>query len=316
MQPFESILVDIDATARAHPELERAVRIARGAGARLKIVDIITVPFDARRYVQADLVRDMTNRRGQLSRIASAITGVTVDWSVLQGPPAPALIRDVLRFGHDLLIRSHTRDLVAPAARPFCAVDIQLFRDCPCPVWAVGPGAAPQSPRVVGAVHANVENARAREMDAKIIELALSIVDLERGTLILLHAWRPYAEGIVLSHSSSEEFSAYLCAVESRTTQTLRDLKNSFGEYLAGVQVELYKGDPEEVIPEFVVSQGVDLVVVGTAARRGIAGLLIGNTAERLLQRLPCSVLAVKPDGFVSPVRLEERAWAGTTLPG
>jgi nucleotide-binding universal stress UspA family protein len=40
-------------------------------------------------------------------------------------------------------------------------------------------------------------------------------------------------------------------------------------------------------------------------ARRGIPGLLIGNTAERILRKLPCSVLAVKPDGFVSPVSLD-----------
>jgi nucleotide-binding universal stress UspA family protein len=49
---------------------------------------------------------------------------------------------------------------------------------------------------------------------------------------------------------------------------------------------------------------GVELVVMGTVARAGIAGFLIGNTAERVLGKLPCSVLA-KPDGFVCPVSLD-----------
>jgi nucleotide-binding universal stress UspA family protein len=44
---------------------------------------------------------------------------------------------------------------------------------------------------------------------------------------------------------------------------------------------------------------------MGTVARGGIAGLLIGNTAERMLRKLPCSVLAVKPEGFVCPVSLD-----------
>ena len=35
------------------------------------------------------------------------------------------------------------------------------------------------------------------------------------------------------------------------------------------------------------------------------SGISIGNTAERVLRKLPCSVLAVKPDGFVSPVRVD-----------
>jgi len=37
-------------------------------------------------------------------------------------------------------------------------------------------------------------------------------------------------------------------------------------------------------------------------ARTGIPGLVIGNTAERILNGLVCSVLTVKPDGFVTPV--------------
>ncbi|MGE3600210.1 MAG: universal stress protein, partial [Dehalococcoidia bacterium] len=59
------------------------------------------------------------------------------------------------------------------------------------------------------------------------------------------------------------------------------------------------------VIPDFVVAEGIDLVVMGTVARAGIAGMLLGNTAERILRKLPCSVLTVKPDGFTSPVRLD-----------
>jgi nucleotide-binding universal stress UspA family protein len=54
-----------------------------------------------------------------------------------------------------------------------------------------------------------------------------------------------------------------------------------------------------------VVAEVIDLVVMGTVARAGIAGMLIGNTAERVLRKLPCSVLTVKPDVFVSLVRLD-----------
>ena len=70
--------------------------------------------------------------------------------------------------------------------------------------------------------------------------------------------------------------------------------------------VHLLKGDPADVIAEFAKTGRVDLIVMGTVARTGIAGLLIGNTAETILQRVDCSVLAVKPDGFVSPVGLDE----------
>jgi nucleotide-binding universal stress UspA family protein len=46
----------------------------------------------------------------------------------------------------------------------------------------------------------------------------------------------------------------------------------------------------------------IDVVVMGTVARTGVAGLVMGNTAERVLQRLYRSVLTVKPPGFDCPV--------------
>jgi nucleotide-binding universal stress UspA family protein len=55
-----------------------------------------------------------------------------------------------------------------------------------------------------------------------------------------------------------------------------------------------------------VLRKSHDLVVMGTVARTGIMGLLIGNTAETILDQLDCSVLAVKPEGFLTPVTLPQ----------
>ena len=71
--------------------------------------------------------------------------------------------------------------------------------------------------------------------------------------------------------------------------------------------MQLVQGEPECAIATFIDRNGIDLVVMGTVARSGIRGLVMGNTAERVLQRLRGSVLAVKPPGFVSSV---ERAQA------
>ena len=66
--------------------------------------------------------------------------------------------------------------------------------------------------------------------------------------------------------------------------------------------VHLIKGSAAEIIPAFVEEQKVDLVVIGTVGRSGIPGLLIGNTAERVLNAVDCSVLTVKPEGFETPI--------------
>ncbi len=62
---------------------------------------------------------------------------------------------------------------------------------------------------------------------------------------------------------------------------------------------------PCAAILDFVDNNSIDLVVMGTVARTGIAGFIVGNTAEKLLPRISCSILALKPEGFRTPVTLE-----------
>jgi nucleotide-binding universal stress UspA family protein len=69
-------------------------------------------------------------------------------------------------------------------------------------------------------------------------------------------------------------------------------------------KVHLVKGKPSIDIPLMVKKYNVDLIVMGTVARTGIPGFIIGNTAESILEQVRCSVLAIKPDGFKSPIIL------------
>jgi nucleotide-binding universal stress UspA family protein len=59
------------------------------------------------------------------------------------------------------------------------------------------------------------------------------------------------------------------------------------------------------VITSLTAKKRIDLIVMGTVGRTGIPGFLIGNTAETVLRQVNCSVLAVKPEGFVTPVKIE-----------
>jgi nucleotide-binding universal stress UspA family protein len=227
-----------------------------------------------------------------------------VEYDVLRGRASIELIREVLRSGHDLLIRSHARDLAVPKA--FGAIDMQLFRQCPCPVWAVGPAATTAPRRVLAAVHASADDAEEQVLNRKILDTALLLAGFGSGTVTVFQAWSAFGEDLLRNHSTPDEVAAYVKAVSDRAQGALDGLVKSFGDRVESARVELRKGDPEDIIPRVVVSEGIDLVVMGTVARTGIAGFIIGNTAERLLQRLVCSVFAVKPDGFRTPVRLDE----------
>lgn len=303
MEPFKSILVRIDAGASIHPALERAVLIARNSGAKLTIADVM--PTARGQLLQASIEGELaSHRRERLARIAGGVTGVPTRPVLLTGRPTTALIREVLLSGHDLLLHSHLPDLASTGPEGYGAIESELFRQCPCAVLVVGPGHPSSHPQILAAVDASTEDPTEQALNLKVVETALLMARLESGSPTVLQAWVPVAENVVRTHVSDALFAANLEDMNRRAAEDLRRLARSFGDQLAHGQLVLRRGEPEEVIPEFVIAHGIDLVVIGTVARGGITGLLIGNTAERVLPRLPCSVLAVKPDGFESPVRV------------
>jgi hypothetical protein len=91
------------------------------------------------------------------------------------------------------------------------------------------------------------------------------------------------------------EFVEYVDAARRTAEDVMQAFTTTHADRLDGVSVQLIEGEPERAIPHFIDRNGIDLVVMGTVARSGIRGLVMGNTAERVLQRLRGSVLAVKP---------------------
>jgi len=304
MISLASILVDIDAVAADHPALEQTIRLAERCGARVTIVDVLPrVPAGVRHFVTPDLEKELIeHRRARLTAIAETVQGVSVTTELLRGRPGIALIQEVLRSSHDLLVRSHGRDL-AEGPKPFGAIDMELLRQCPCPVWLVGRRGSPSDRwRILAAIHANPSEPAEQELNETILNWALTLKAFGDAELTLLQAWTPYGAGLLRSRMSPDEFTEFIEASRRTENEALCGLIEPFKDRLTDVAVELVLGEPEDAIARFVESHGIDVVVMGTVARAGIAGLVMGNTAERVLQRLRGSVLAVKPPGFKSPV--------------
>jgi universal stress protein E len=71
---------------------------------------------------------------------------------------------------------------------------------------------------------------------------------------------------------------------------------------LPAAQTHVQEGMPEDVIPALAAQLDAEMVVIGTIGRTGLSAAIIGNTAEHVIDRLDCDVLAVKPAGFVCPL--------------
>jgi nucleotide-binding universal stress UspA family protein len=71
-------------------------------------------------------------------------------------------------------------------------------------------------------------------------------------------------------------------------------------------RTHLLQGSASREIPKLAKNLAVDCIVMGTVGRTGIRGILMGNTAETILAQIDSSVLAIKPEGFSTPIALED----------
>jgi nucleotide-binding universal stress UspA family protein len=288
---------DDDATVRY------VARLAAATNADLTIVDVIEdIPRVARRLLPdswnlAALVRDQKQARIESSATLARRLGVRPTATLLSGSPIKALVREVVRGGHDLLAVG-----VASAGTVQCvgASATRLLREVPCPVLLVAPSRRRRRPRVLVAVDTDLWDSKGkRALTAKLVKTAVGFAEQHNGELHVLHAWVPYAERMIiragLTHVEAERF---LASVREESRQDLMRALAPLSAELDGAKVHLVKGDPRVAIAEFATSHRIDLLVMGTVGRTGVAGRIIGNTAEAVLRQMPCSMLVLKPDDW------------------
>jgi universal stress protein E len=302
MSTFKKILVNINPIDDKHPALDQAMEVGARMQADVTIVDVLpTVPDRARPFVSDQMEQELVDHRWQLLHAIAATRGSAIGATLLRGPaPAISLIREIQIGGYDLLVRSHGLPHATP--KPFGAVDMQLLRKCPCPVWLVGSSAHTRPRRILAAIDASSVEPGEPELNRSILDLALTIRDLEGSHLTVLHAWSAFGYQFLERRKSAGERDAFVDAARRKARHDLDAAVAQLGTKRAGVEPLLMEGEPQDVLPAYAESHGVDLVVMGTVARTGIAGFVMGNTAERILTRLRASVVAIKPRGFVSPV--------------
>ena len=310
MKRFQNILTCVDTLAQEHWALQWASKLARQTGAKLHLVDVLP---DFAWLVRATLpnlqhVYDLmlAEKRAKLNAVAESIRaeGLAATWNVLTGRTSTEVIREAQRREHDLVVRTAK----GPRSRQsgfLGTTSTRLLRKCPCPVWIVKPGESPAFKHVMAAVDAGPVDAPHFTLSKQILELGKSICELEQGKLSVVHAWELYAEDVLLSRMSPEEVQELKEKMKAGVEESLDRLLSAYQMSVSDDNVHILHGEVGASIVHFAKEHDVDMVVMGTVARSGISGLLMGNTAEHILSRIECSLLALKPDDLISPIPLE-----------
>jgi universal stress protein E len=312
---FHNILVDVDALEEHHPALEAAIGLARYSRSKIKIVDCLgPIPAKARSFLTPRLEQELVDdRRARLERLAYwRCHGLSVETAVLRGIAGVELAREVARSEHDLLVRAYDRDLPgnAPSLSP---VDVCLLRTCPCPVWLVRSHRGTSAPHIVAAVDTSSDDPAEQALNRRIVELAARLREARQGALTVLHAWHGSGDHLLQPRMAPHAHADVYLRAERTAYERTAALLLSCGDRLGDARLKIVQGEPEEVIPAAGAELHADVLVMGSMARKELAGFFMGNTAERVLCRWPGSVMVVKPLGVASPFSFEEtRAHAHT----
>jgi nucleotide-binding universal stress UspA family protein len=310
MKRFKNILL-YAGMEQNEAAVNRSVTLAIENDAKLTLMDVVKpVPralgmlthIGDSEELQQLIAKD---HRHRLLKIASEYvdTGVPIDIVVATGDPATEIVRQVLTDEHDLVVK--TAD-VSVAGRVFGSVARSLLRICPCPLWLLKPEIHGDFDRVLAAVDLEAADEAHLGLNRNIMELAFSIAQRENAQLHLVSAWDLWMEKALRRRAGDAEVDAALASHEKEVHRALDDLLQVPNARIEEFHTYLRRGNPASVIQSIAEEMEADLMVMGTVCRTGAAGFMIGNTAETVLSSATCSILALKPQGFVTPIEMAD----------
>lgn len=318
MQRFKNILFFSNPGANQDAAIRRAGSLAKQNDARLTILSVIReLPDELRIPFTGSAIQELKERIVHECRVqAEALCnefrreGIDAQSETIIGTAFVEVIRAVLRDKHDLVIlAADGRRGLLP--RLFGSTSMHLMRKCPCPVWVIKPGAGKSYNRILAAVDATDDpwDDTKQLINPLILQLASTLAQMEKSDLHVIQVWSVVHEGYLQIRADLSDQ-----ALRKLRKQVKQEYVHKLGNLMKGVdlggirvvQTHLKRSDdPASAIIKLARKEKVDLLVMGTVCRTGLAGFFIGNTAEEVLSAVDCSVLAVKPEGFVSPVTLE-----------
>lgn len=310
MRRFRRILYVLDRHPDHDASLDRAVDVARHAGATLTLAALIEDTRDgaADQRVRAALEALCAELRCSGGRQSAPDAGspAEISCTVLSGEPHVAVIREVLRGGYDLVMKKALPD-GGVVARIFGTLDTRLIEMCPCPVWIDRPIPHRRYSRVLASVEVLSEDGS--ELHVAIMDLASSVAAFERAELFVVTAFEIEGElrmrGRAATESARRQIDELVERERRRYEAALEALVAPFRDRPIPVEARVLKGDPVKVVPEVAKQLDVDLVVLGTTIRSHLTGVLLGSTAEAIIRSVTCAVLVIKPPGFESPISME-----------
>ena len=314
MQPFRRILVAVkEPDARLSPMVEKAIVLAKGYDAELELLHVRDQPTFAEPYLTVEALTEITGGlhaqiRAALDRMAEQVRkrGVRVrtrvEWDF---PPYEGIVRRAVKGHADLIVAGcHPGRHRLPALMRLN--DWELLRLSPVPLLLVKNAKPWRTGTILAALDPTHESDKPARLDRQILEVAESLSSHLHSPLHAMHAYGVLPVAVAYGDYLTPEFPARFLAqarahAVKALNRTLRRVR------IPAARRHVIGEHAVDAIPRVARRTHADIVVMGAISRSGLSRLIIGNTAERVLDSIPSDLLIVKPPGFRNRVGTKRR---------
>ncbi|WP_286261814.1 universal stress protein UspE [Thalassotalea atypica] len=308
MEKYQKILVVIDPTVEDQKALKRAIHMAKLTNASVTaFLSIFDFSYEMTTMLSSEERESM--RQTVIDDRAQWIKDILADIElgdinintqvVWHNRPFEAVIEKVIDDSYDMVIKgTHQHDKLKSVI--FTPTDWHLLRKCPCPVLLVKDHSWPENGNIIAAINAGSDESEHQSLNDKITEEAIHIAGLIKSNVHLVNSFPGTPVNIAIEIPEFDA-SQYNDTMMQHHKDSMKVHAEKFCIPVENTYVN--EGLPEDIIESLSTQLDAELVILGTIGRTGISAALIGNTAEHVIDRLNCDVLALKPQGYKSPLQ-------------
>lgn len=288
------ILAATDFSATAEAALEWASELARLQGARLELIHAVTVPPSLPGFVPPGPVFDEEVRAAALARLGEAAvrlreTGGEVSTHLGIGTPSQVILSRAEELPATAIVMG-TRGLTGLRHLLLGSTTERVMHRAPCPVLSVHPDDRGKH-RPIRSILVPTDFSEDAEVAMEAAHRLLAPLEQD-ARLVLLHAFNLPIE--YTAYGPIPTSVNYLKDTGLESERRLEEIRERLLREGLVVETVAREGNPAEVIADEAEKRGVDLIAMGTHGSSALRHLLVGSTAERVIQHAPCPVMTIR----------------------
>ena len=299
MKSFKHIIAAVDFTPSCLRALREAMHRARVDLATVTVVHVMDehLVMELKRALSTSESSIRAEWEAKLGKFVadSLATAGTVKIEIRVGHPFEELVAACRAHGADLLVMGAKGSSSGPAR--IGAIAAKCIRKAPVDVLVVRPDAEPPFKHILTCIDFS-------ENSAKAVQRGLQLAAQDQSDVQCLYVYQS-------AMAMALDYGGFITPLPPLITddEAMKNWQKELDLFLEpllrgndGVNVKSVVAEQlniRDAILEHVRDNHIDLVVLGTRGKSSLRHLLIGTTAEKIVQQAPCSILAVKPDEIV-----------------